>query len=1072
MKDLFVILMVCLFTVSAWADTAVLYSGRSWCKISEPVEAAWAGMVCDGIDKLVCDVDDTGALAPQHEKYKRSIRRYPAVALYDDDGKCFGVQEGLGIETQVGDLDTIVKRLRSAKERFLVAQQEGKTGEGYLLLSEVLPHSQFKALNPKQWKDFTASKDPIYYRLTYDPAHQDTYKIQALAKKKDYIAGEALITSRESDPEYAKLTKMQRQGIALLRFVLYRHAPEYAEQTTAALRKAYEMDSASHWGLGAYGYLCLRGEGPVTLAYGWFDQHIHSGKQTWTLPITERQLIKAAPSYEIQVNRQTGQAKIMVTSMEIRCAGKSYATWTQKEQDLAVGKQAFTLTRLPQPPTWQKPELVVTYSATEGMNAKDKSKERGTLRIVMGVQPDVKRPVVAFVEPALTDTLGQYALAKIGRQVVQDEIAKGRSAAVSSFFTDRTQLEDFFLSGPFKGSAASCFQALMHFGAADLDHVPMPWKIALALNDGAAKNQLNGWVSTSNAYPSLDPWAGSIELLKTMEILDTEGLMHKRMAKMSVRELRYVFIPNMMPADSVAWIARQHHLPWTQYGGTCWSCAYRLDSFFGDTIFRTGYYTPWDHAYNRPEAVRHIGGVCGALSHYGSLATRAHGIPSTTAGQPGHCAFVSATPNGRWTAFYSVTPYTDIHHTFWGTRFGFLNLMEATWRAPKFKQSMLTVLEADMLTMAQGDQPIYDSAIDATYRKAETLEPLNYEAYQLHGQWLASRSKDAPAPMDSWLLWRDTLAKNLSAHPDGVWYLIERYAYPMLKQRPLPERLAWLIHIHSHLKQDATKLPEYFDYQLFLTRQIKDLLEGDREACFELYSKVVQTQQGTSHAFPQVLNWGAGRFLEDENQSADFMALLRSLSSKEEGNTSSFSTFLRKSILKASQAGELTTFQQLCSLQTSLVPQHQNRPDEVITFTQAPLLSDKGLLSISTTSSWDNPTIYGHVIDGKVNKAAFHTANETAPYAQVLLPGNAMIQAVYIRTHSGYKERAVPMVIWLSEDGKTWQEVWQSDVSQLVWEVTLPTPTKARYVRVGRRADAKKDVFHLEKIMVFGRKLY
>ena len=44
------------------------------------------------------------------------------------------------------------------------------------------------------------------------------------------------------------------------------------------------------------------------------------------------------------------------------------------------------------------------------------------------------------------------------------------------------------------------------------------------------------------------------------------------------------------------------------------------------------------------EAEKHptIGGVCGGLSHFGTMAAQAHGIPGYPVGQPGHCALCGA----------------------------------------------------------------------------------------------------------------------------------------------------------------------------------------------------------------------------------------------------------------------------------------------------------------------------------------------------------------------------------------------------------------------------------------------
>jgi hypothetical protein len=137
------------------------------------------------------------------------------------------------------------------------------------------------------------------------------------------------------------------------------------------------------------------------------------------------------------------------------------------------------------------------------------------------------------------------------------------------------------------------------------------------------------------------------------------------------------------------------------------------------------------------------------------------------------------------------------------------------------------------------------------------------------------------------------------------------------------------------------------------------------------------------------------------------------------------------------------------------------------------LLSDKGLLRLSTTSQWDQPGNYRSVIDGLKAVGNFHTASESAPWAEVELAGMAMVDSVFIenvRTHNN--ARAVPFKVEVSEDGKSWKQVAASDQSKDEWAFTF-TPVKARFVRATWTGGPNNKTFlHFRKFTVHGKKLY
>lgn len=129
-------------------------------------------------------------------------------------------------------------------------------------------------------------------------------------------------------------------------------------------------------------------------------------------------------------------------------------------------------------------------------------------------------------------------------------------------------------------------------------------------------------------------------------------------------------------------LLNKYHYQTNTYTGTCWECAYELNNMFGDSIHGRDYYRPWQHAYNKAESSKKVGGVCGTLSHYGASAARVHGIPAMAAGQPSHCAYIIR-ENNKWIVTYSVTWPTYPKNSFWSGSYTYLALAEDTFKSPR-----------------------------------------------------------------------------------------------------------------------------------------------------------------------------------------------------------------------------------------------------------------------------------------------------------------------------------------------------------------------------------------------------
>ena len=216
------------------------------------------------------------------------------------------------------------------------------------------------------------------------------------------------------------------------------------------------------------------------------------------------------------------------------------------------------------------------------------------------------------------------------------------------------------------------------------------------------------------------------------------------------------------------------------------------------------------------------------------------------------------------------------------------------------------------------------------------------------------------------------------------------------------------------------------------------------------------------------MRWGGDRFLVKNPAYAErYVAALEALVNKG-GDTGGLAKYLREAILAASKAENAEAFRALCALQNLLTPVNRTFLEPKMDGT---LLSDKGLLRLSSTSRWDSPQAYLAVIDGLSPTDCFHTSQEQQPWAEVVLPGMAEVSGIYLLNRGDQNNgRLVPAVIEVSEDGKTWRKVASIDKNQGDYHLTFPA-VRAKRVRITCHPQ-DRTFLHLRKFCVFGKPLY
>lgn len=93
----------------------------------------------------------------------------------------------------------------------------------------------------------------------------------------------------------------------------------------------------------------------------------------------------------------------------------------------------------------------------------------------------------------------------------------------------------------------------------------------------------------------------------------------------------------------------------------------------------------------------------------------------------------------------------------------------------------------------------------------------------------------------------------------------------------------------------------------------------------------------------------------------------------------------------------------------------------------------------------------------------FHTLSEKEPWVEIDLQTATTFSTVAVHNRSdSLQDRAVPLVLEVSDDQKTWRELARQDAEFKLWKAKVP-PTTARYVRL--RA-TRETLLHLDAVKV------
>lgn len=544
--------------------------------------------------------------------------------------------------------------------------------------------------------------------------------------------------------------------------------------------------------------------------------------------------------------------------------------------------------------------------------------------------------------------------------------------------------------------------------------------------------------------------------------LHQENKLHPGFIKLRPWEIR--FVTGIHWDDkSYEWLNEHINLPWRRYTDACWAAPYTGSNFFGDTIQGPLFYVPWRDSSGEAENTRTIGGVCGGLSHFGTMAAQAHGIPAYPVGQPGHCAYAVRVKRGQWKGGFGG-PDGGMHNHIFGSEAptSYL-LMEAV-----FADNEKIDLAYQWASQARLDEILgnKDKAIQS-WQEALKQTPL-HPFFRTELQRLLLE-KQGMQPIDWYVYAKDALS-HYKGNGFAAFNILKDVQNKFLMDIPAADRIAWFRDLHETIA--ATPTSWAVKFQPVLDSQSAFLTTPQEKAAYleTVLSTHLKTGDGTN--FGQALEWAVKTFVEN-GQADTFSSAFAKVAQQAGGNDASgaapdpkkLKEAYGKAIYATEVARSIPAFQTLSKAAASFSDANTSSSTVNTPVPQGwKLVPADGMVRCSTTCQWDSP--WDHINLLRPCGGSHHTDKETNPNVIVELKNGVNLAGLIITKRNGNEDRMKKMEVSTSTDGAIWFPLASTDNMPKEWIVTAPEGTRAKWIKVEAK-NAQPEFMHLRHILVY-----
>lgn len=535
--------------------------------------------------------------------------------------------------------------------------------------------------------------------------------------------------------------------------------------------------------------------------------------------------------------------------------------------------------------------------------------------------------------------------------------------------------------------------------------------------------------------------------------------------------------------ESLQWSLDNVHLPAYRYTNACWQCDYRMHNIFGDHVESSGYYLPFEDNYGKKwnEFTYNVGGVCGALSHYGATSAVANGIPAITALEPGHCSYVVRVGD-KWVPSYSLSWQRGMHwRVFSDTeKYSQLDIADKMFSP---QQQPKTQLSQALRMLGQVYAEENPKKADSFFLHAIDTQPLNYYAWRDYAAFL-QKTAASEQGIPQWKELCSKLNEKLTpVCPELAAELLKLHIYPTMKTAfaaKQDELRDILLSFWKHVK-NMNADPEWdagnngrWNVEQLADNQLKTLGINPLKnpAVSDFIRDLVRSLNGNMQYTPAIFSWGSelAQKMPEKLRGDAMAAMIGGLNGASDDD---LEKTLEPLIVSAEKMGDVRTFQTI----GNALPEKYRKPGarepmpELQPF-PGTLVSQGGCIQPSSMCAYriSHPCSHWGVLEPGIG-GHFQTTAETDPWVKVTLPKQAHLSGIVIVTTKDNRPRLSHMKVQISETGKDddWHDVAEDlgkCKDQVIRVDLLASNPLAKYVRIVRKGGPAP--FHLIGIFIYG----
>ena len=619
------------------------------------------------------------------------------------------------------------------------------------------------------------------------------------------------------------------------------------------------------------------------------------------------------------------------------------------------------------------------------------------------------------------------------------------------FLSDPEWLRSYIASGrPIKGTAdgLSVLREIWLAEGASPDFANYRELAAAIANQWSAGPNANA-LRIKRGLPKYP--AKPLDRFRLFRNLDRAGRLHPMFRKLKSWELGFV-VGQQWSDSALAWLNEHANLPLERYPDACWAVEYKGTSDFGDTVQGPLYLRPWSEQMNEAQNARLHGSVCGGLSTFGVTAAAAHGIPSYTVGQPGHCAMAIRFARGDWRGGFGG-PDGSPHIYVWQGNIHYIDLMESVFGDDAGLDRALLWQARSHLLRDAGRADAADAALCAAVKAS----PLHLD---LRREEIA-RMKEKNPSSPQWSAYAESLLREFGKHTHPAIDLCREIEPQFLTASDDAGRVAWFAKIHQAAAR-ATESWAWDAAEQLLAPQAKQLASAAARESL-LREALAAHLGGNGTSFGKVLEWGVKGLVERGEGDAFGRAFAAAVAAAPNANPDpkKMKEAYGKAILAAEAARSVPAFQALSKAAAPLAPAAP--PPLKLDLPPGTIVSSTAIIYASS-SAWDDPLAHLGVLGE--SGGAIHTKDETTPSITVEIPGGvANLGGVLLVKNDGNQHRLKRVRVSRSTDGATWFPLAESADMPRQWKIEPPPGTAARWLKF-EALNEKPEFCHLRNFIV------